>query len=304
MDISYLKNFQWLNKDFVKLWQQLDSKSISTVVLILSVVLLRSIIVAWLEKSTELAPHVIVQWRQRLYRLTLLLIVILILVVWAPELRTFAVTLVAVAAALVLAFKEIITCFTGGIIRATVEGAHIGGRIVVNSIGGGIHGDVAALDLMSTTILEVNNYGQRTGRTIVLPNSLFITNSTVTESADDRKYILMSVRIPLKRTDNWMKVEEILLAAGARISEPYLKEAKKHFARFNRRFGFNAPGPEPKILIDWDDPEKINMNLRVAVPVTEQNSKRQEILREVLKEMHEMSVTVTVAEQVPEKTAE
>lgn len=292
MNWNYFTDYHLLTKDAIKLWQQMDSKSISTVVLVLAAILIRSIIVAWLEKNTDLAPHIVVQWRQRLYRLTLLIIVILILIIWAPELRTFAVTLVAVAAAIVLAFKEIITCFTGGIIRATVEGAHIGGRIIVSTHHGGVHGDVAATDLMSTTILEVNDYGQRTGRTIVLPNSFFINNATITESADDRKYILMLVGIPLKRTDNWIKAEEVLTRIGARITEPYLKEAKKHFARFNRRYGFNAPGPEPKILIDWDDAEKITLNLRVAVPVTEQNAKRQEILREVLREMHEISVVI------------
>lgn len=286
--LNYLPDFDVLAKDALRLWQHLDSKSISTVVLIMAAVLTRSIIVAWLEKNTDMPPHVVIQWRQRLYRATLLLIVILVMVIWAPELRTFAVTLVAVAAAIVVALKEVITCFTGGIIRATVEGAHIGGRIVI----GDVHGDVAATDLMSTTILEVNDYGQRTGRTIVLPNSFFINTATITETADDRKYVLMMVGVPLRRTDNWPHAEKILLEIGQEITEPYLKEAKKHFARFNRRFGFNAPGPEPKILLDWDDPEKITLNLRVAVPVTEQNAKRQEILRKVLQEMHEISVTV------------
>lgn len=290
MNLQYFTDFDTIAKDAMKLWQMMDSKTISTVILVFAAILTRSIIVAWLEKNTDLAPHVINQWRQRLYRITMLLIVILIVVIWAPELRTFAVTLVAVAAAIVVAFKEVITCFTGGIIRATVEGAHIGGRIIVNYPGGHIHGDVAATDLMSTTILEVNDYGQRTGRTVVLPNSFFINNATITETADDRKYILMMVGIPLKRTDNWVKVEQVLLDVGKVITEPYIKEAKKHFARFNRRYGFNAPGPEPKILIDWDDQEKITLNLRLAVPVTEQNAKRQEILRAVLAAMPNIGV--------------
>jgi small-conductance mechanosensitive channel len=282
MDLSYFTDYHLVVRDAIQIWKGLDSKTISTVVLILTALLIRSISVAWLEKNTDMAPHVLVQWKQRLYRFTLLLIVILIAVIWAPELRTFAVTLVAVAAAIVLAFKEVITCFTGSIIRATVEGAHIGGRILVTGPYGGVHGDVAATDLMSTTILEVNDYGQRTGRTIVLPNSFFIGNPTITEAAADRKYILMMVDIPVNRTEDWELIEKTLYVVGNQITEPYIKEAKKHFARFNRRFGFNAPGPEPKILIDWNDPDRITMKLRIAVPVTEQNAKRQEILRTVL----------------------
>jgi small-conductance mechanosensitive channel len=266
-----------------RIWQDMDSKMISTIVLIFAMLIARSVIVAWLEKSTDIAPHIVIRWRQRLYQLTLLAIVILVAVIWAPELRTFAVTLVVIAAALVAAFKELISCFMGTFIRANVEGAHTGGRIMIDNV----HGDVAATDLMSTTILEVNDYGQRTGRTIVLPNSFFISHATTTESADDRKYVLMVVSIPALPDENWLPIEQTLLEMGQAIVEPYLKEAKKHFARFNRRYGFDAPGPEPKVLIDWKDPQKITLNLRLAVPVTEQNAKRQEILRGVLTKRHE-----------------
>lgn len=257
----------------------LDSKTVSTAALILAVFLTRSAVAAWLEKNNEIAPHLINRWQQRLRRITLSVILVLILIIWAPELRTFAVTLVAVAAAIVIALKEIITCFTGAIIRTTVEGARIGGRIIINNV----HGDVAATDLMSTTILEVNEYGQRTGRTIVLPNSFFIGNATITEAAEDRKFVLMVISIPALRDSDWQSIENILMETGKRISEDYIREAKKHFARFNRRYGFNAPGPEPKVLIDWNEPERITLNLRLAVPVTEQNAKRQEVLRAVLK---------------------
>jgi small-conductance mechanosensitive channel len=285
MNFQYLTDYKSLIKDSIHFWQELDSKSISTVMLIVVMLLVRSIFIAWLQKGTEIAPHIINRWKQRSYQLTLLAILLLIMVVWAPELRTFAVTLVAVAGALVVVFKELITCFMGSFIRASVEGAHIGGRIIIHDL----HGDVAATDFMSTTILEVNDYGQRTGRTVVLPNSFFISHATTTESADDRKYVLMMVSIPLLPNENWLPIEQNLLEIGKAMVDPYIKEAKKHFARFNRRYGFDAPGPEPKVLIDWLDPSKITLNLRVAVPVTEQNAKRQEILRAILSKRRQLA---------------
>ena len=278
MDFKYLPDPKALLKSAISLWQQLDSKTISTIFLIVVMLCVRLVIVAWLEKSTDLPPHIVNRWKQRLYQLTMGAILIMLMVIWAPELRTFALTLVVVAAALVAAFKELITCFMGTFIRSNVEGAHTGGRIMINNV----HGDVAATDLMSTTILEVNDYGQRTGKTVVVPNSFFIQNATTTESADDRKYVLMVVSIPLPPDENWLPTEQYLLEVGKQIVDPYLKEAKKHFARFNRRYGLDAPGPEPKVLIDWTDPQKITLNLRLAVPVTEQNARRQEILRFIL----------------------
>lgn len=278
MKLDIFTDFDLLSRWALRLWQGLDSKTISTFILILAVLIARSIIIAWLENSTKIAPHTVNQWRQRMRNITLACIVIFLVVIWAPELRAFAVTLVAVAAAIVIALKEVITCLIGSIVRSNVEGAHIGGRIIVNNV----RGDVASTDLLSTTILEVNEYGQRTGRTVSIPNSFYISHPTTTESAGDRKYVLLLVGIPAKRDENWQTLEALLLDTGKKLSDPYIKEAKKHFARFDRRYGFNAPGPEPKVLIDWTDPEKIMVSLRMAVPVTEQNSKRQEILRAVL----------------------
>jgi len=278
MNFSYLTDFKSAGPYLYETWQALGSKTLSTVVLILLALVVRSVVATWLDKADHMAPPLLIQWKQRLQRATLLVIALMVLVIWAPELRAFAVTLVLVASAIVVAFKEVITCFTGSFIRTAVEGARVGGRIVIN----GVHGDVAATDLMSTTILEANEYGQRTGRTVVLPNSFFIGHPTITETADDRKYVLMTAGIPVKREDDWQAIEDALMECGHMISDSYIKEAKKHFARFDRRYGFNVPGPEPKVLIEWKEPTVIILNLRMAVPVTEQSSTRQEIYRYVL----------------------
>lgn len=261
-------------------WDGLDnSKILSTVILFLFAIAVRSLVLAWLEKDEETPAAQINIWKHRVERLIVLSLAILVLVIWAPELRALAVTMVAVAMAIVIALKEVITCFTGSIIRSTSEGARIGGRIIIN----GVHGDVTSTDMMSTTMLEVNDYGQRTGRTIVLPNSFFLTHYAVTETTGaERRFVLLTVAVPVKRNDDWQAVEQILLEVGEKISAPYIREARKNFARFNRRHGFNIPDPDPIVLIDWHDPEKISMNLRVAVPSTEQDAKRQEIWREVL----------------------
>lgn len=256
-----------------------NSKITSTLVLMLLVFLMRMAFVTWLNKRQHMPATVVNTWRHRANRTIMILIAVMILVIWAPELRALAVTLVAFAMAIVIAFKEVISCFTGSIVRSTAEGARIGGRIIIN----GIHGDVTSTDLMSTTLMEVSDYGQRTGRTIVLPNSMFLTHATTTETiAGDRHFVLLSVGIPVSRNEDWQAMETILLEVGEKISSPYMKDAKKHFARFNRRYGFNVPNPEPAVLIDWHDPEKVAINLRVAVPVAEQDTKRQEIWREVL----------------------
>ncbi|HEY1096777.1 MAG TPA: mechanosensitive ion channel family protein [Alphaproteobacteria bacterium] len=262
----------------VAFWESLGSRATSTIAVLLAGILLRWLIGVWLEKDTSLPHPVVVQWRQRLRYVLLIIVGIALLIIWAPQLRTFAVSIVAVAAALVIAFKELITCLTGAVIRAGVEGAKIGGRITIKEI----HGDVVGNNILSTTLLEVNDFGQRTGRTVIVPNSMFLTESAYTETVDEHRYVLTMISVPLHKDDDWLGVQEKLMQIGTLLSEPYMREAKKRFAQFNRKFGFNAPGPEPKVLIDWIDPDKITLNLRMAVPVTEQNSMRQEVFRAIL----------------------
>lgn len=268
----------WSWEHLSRLWTVQDGNLASTLVLIVGALLLRWVINLWLARHTEFSHYTVMRWRHRLRYMVLIFILVAILVIWAPQLRAFAVSIVAVAAALVLAFKELITCLTGSIIRASVEGARLGGRLELNDV----RGDVAATNILSTTVLEVNENGQRTGRTIVLPNSLFLTKNAITITDDDRRYVLLLATIPLNREDDWQEAERLLLAIGNEVISPYLKDAKKHFARFDRKYGFNAPGPEPKVLIDWKEADKIELGLRMAVPVSEQNAVRQRVLREVL----------------------
>lgn len=272
-------------------WDGLGSRTVSTITVLLTGMVLRWVIIAWLEKDTDMSPTTLVLWRHRVRNATFILIAILLLIIWAPQLRTFAVSVVAVAMAFVIALKELISCITGSVIRASVDGSTIGGRITIK----GIHGDVVANNILSTTLLEVNEYGQRTGRTIVIPNSLFLTESAVTETVEENEYVLLNVPIPVSKTTHWLTLQEKMLEIGTTISEPYMREAQKRFAKFKRKFGFNTPGPEPKVQIEWPDADKITLNLRLAVPAAQENRIRQEILRGILHETHPVAAPDTLS---------
>ena len=93
---------------------------------------------------------------------------------WFDELKTFALSLAAVAAAIVLATKEIILCVSGTFVRTSSNAFEIGDRIECN----GVRGDVIDITLLTTKILEIGPghlAHQQTGRAIVIPNSLFRT---------------------------------------------------------------------------------------------------------------------------------
>lgn len=266
------------SKNALLFWDGLGSRTVSTITVILIGMILRWVITTWLEKDTDMSSTAMAQWRHRIRNTTFILVAIFLLIIWAPQLRTFAVSVVAVAMAFVIALKELISCITGAVIRASVDGSTIGGRITIK----GIHGDVVATNILSTTLLEVNQNGQRTGRTIVIPNSLFLTESAITETAEENEFVLLYVPIPVGKHVDWRDLQDKLMAIGTTISEPYMREAQKRFAKFKRKFGLNTPSPEPRVQIDWPEADKIILNLRLAVPAAEENRIRQEILRGVL----------------------
>jgi small-conductance mechanosensitive channel len=280
-----------LSKEAMLFWDGLGSRTVSTLTVILVGMIIRWVIITWLEKDNTMSSTTLVQWRHRIRNSTFILIAVLLLIIWAPQLRTFAVSVVAVAMAFVIALKELISCITGSVIRASVDGSTIGGRITIK----GIHGDVVANNILSTTLLEVNSYGQRTGRTVVIPNSLFLTESALTETVEENEFVLLNVPIPLSKETHWLTLQEKMLAIGTTISEPYMRDAQKRFAKFKRKFGFNTPGPEPKVQIEWPEADKITLNLRLAVPAAQENRIRQEILRGILHEIHPVAVPNTLS---------
>ncbi|GAK84261.1 small-conductance mechanosensitive channel [Vibrio ponticus] len=101
-------------------------------------------------------------------------IVLLLFILWQSEINEFALSLTAIAVAVVVASKEIILCFTGSIQRASSRSFRIGDWIEV----GKLCGEVIEHNMMATVIQEIDLYhGQYhfTGKTATLPNSMFFT---------------------------------------------------------------------------------------------------------------------------------
>src|SRR5690606_32112227 len=87
--------------------------------------------------------------------------------VQSAELRTVAISIVAIAVAFVVATKELILCITGSILKMASRSFVIGDRIQVKDF----RGDVIDQNLLATTILEVGPgklTHQRTGRMAVI----------------------------------------------------------------------------------------------------------------------------------------
>ena len=200
--------------------------------------------------------------------------------IWARELRTFAVSLVALAAATVIATKELIQCMSGSVLRLGANAYTIGDRIEV----AGVRGKVIDQNLLATTVLEVgpgHTSEQFTGRAVVFPNSLLVTQPIVNESYME-DFVLLVVRIPLSREEDWQAAENVLLEAARAVAAPYLESVRRHLLHVEGKSFVDFPSIEPKVSVEIPEPRRVLLLLRTPAPVNEVSRTEQAIIRRFL----------------------
>lgn len=196
--------------------------------------------------------------------------------IWASEIRTLAVSLVALAAALVLAIKELLLCISGTIFKTSTKAFSVGDIVEIQ----GIRGYVVDQTLFGTTVMEVvsNLY---TGRTVTFPNSHLLNYSLANETYIG-KYAVHMLTVPLHRQDDWHMAEKILQEAACAECGSFLEEARRHMQDLASRKGIDTPSVDPKILVTLPDAEHIHLILRFPAPVYYKDRLEQAILHRFL----------------------
>lgn len=270
---------------------------ISTAVLILVIIILRALIGRFLRKkvsSTELRRKWLVQSRNGL----LLLLLLGLLSIWGEELRTLALSVVAIAVAFVVATKELILCVTGSILKTGAGSFNIGDRIQIKDF----RGDVIDQNLLATTILEVGPgkiTHQRTGRMTVIPNALFVSEPVINESYTN-DYILHVFTIPFKREDDWRRAQQVFLDAAKRHCKPFLEDVRKHMKKLSDERGLDVPSVDPRVTIQVPAAGQIDLIIRIPTKSKQRNFIEQSILSEVFSK-HDFSAPQS---PTPEKEVE
>lgn len=251
---------------------------ISSVLLIVSIIILRSVIARYIRKrivAGDLRRRWLVQTRNGL----ILLMILGLLLIWGEELRTLALSVVAIAVALVVATKELIVCITGSILKTGARSFNIGDRIQIKDF----RGDVIDQNFLATTILEVGPgkiTHQLTGRMTVIPNSLFVSEPVINESFTN-DFVLHVFTIPFKREDNWMAAQEAVLASADKHCRPYLDEVRTHMNRLSRQRGLETPSVDPRVTIQVPAAGEVHLVVRIPTKSDKRGSMEQLILSEV-----------------------
>jgi small-conductance mechanosensitive channel len=250
----------------------------SSVILFMVIIALRALLSRFIRRSVasnELRRKWMVQSRNGL----LLLLMLGLILIWGEELRTLALSIVAIAVAFVVATKELILCVIGTILKTVSRSFELGDRIQIKDF----RGDVIDQNILATTIMEVGPgkiTHQRTGRTMVIPNAMFVSEPVINESFT-HDYVFHVFIIPFKREDDWHAAQQAFLLSAKRHCASYLEEVRKYMNRVSMRRGLEVPSVDPRVTIQVPTAGELHLIVRVPVKSGERGFIEQAILTDV-----------------------
>ena len=155
--------------------QLLQSSVLASATLLAALFAIRLLAGRTLKRLEGLPPLVARRWAASLRNVLILVAIVGLVMIWAPQLRTFALSLTAFAVASVIAMKELILCFSGSALRALSRAYSVGDYIEI----GGKRGEVIDFNLLVTRLREFEKQDgsfHRTGKEIILPHSLLFSS--------------------------------------------------------------------------------------------------------------------------------
>ncbi|MEZ4338041.1 MAG: mechanosensitive ion channel [Sandaracinaceae bacterium] len=251
-------------------------QAIASVVVLALVVAGRMLVLRFVRRNEHLAVAARLRWHSNTRSAAAVLVGLALLFIWGSEVRDLLVSLVVLASAIVLGTKELIMCVSGSIVRATTRSFEVGDRIEV----AGLRGDVIDLGVLGTTILEIGPGHQRTGRTLVLPNSLLLSNSVGNETFTE-DYVLHTFTVPLDKGADWRAAERRLLAIASDACAGHTEAARTQMDAIGARHGLSSFDVDPRVTVH---PETSGFTLRVRIPTParERGRLEQEVIRRFL----------------------
>ncbi|MDF3838734.1 mechanosensitive ion channel family protein [Cupriavidus basilensis] len=199
---------------------------------------------------------------------------LLLLGIWVSELKSVAISLTAFAVALVIGGKELVMCFLGAFLRMMARPFQLGDIVEI----GPYSGEVADMDALTTTLVEIAGARQFTGSTVQIPNSMLLT-SAVRNHSQSGKYTLETLRIPLPEKSDPDRVEATLIGITEQVCAPFLDEARHSLQEYGGTRFLDLSQFEPRVMFEAMAADRLDVLVRFPVPVASRLSVGQQILR-------------------------
>ena len=268
-----------------------------TLALVAAVVLVRMLVAAMLRRSAGEGPLRRDAASRRFVTtqvvslLALVVIVGGIVQIWFDDPARLATVVGLATAGVAVALPRVITAFAAYLIILRRRIFTVGDRITI----GGVRGDVVALGLMQTTVMEMGEpphaqsgdpvvwvgARQYTGRLIQVTNDR-IFDTPVYNYTREFPFMWEELRLPVKYGADRAKAESILLEAARKHTEPIVAGATPAFERLRARYLIAETSTlEPKVYLRLTD-NWIELALRFVAPVHGVRTLKDAMSREIV----------------------
>ncbi len=244
--------------------QLVDNQMISTVVLFAIIFLSRIATNRYLQHhlatDAERRRRIASNIRNALFIITMFGL----LFIWAPLLRNFALSLTAFAVAIILATKELILCVSGTFLKTSTGEIRVGDWITVN----GIRGEVVDQTFMSTQLQELGEGASRyefTGRTISLPNSVFLSAHVINDEMT-KKFAYHTITIGIDKIDDPAPIIDAMTRAITHETEADKASGHKLKSRVEKDTGILLPVSDPVVHFSTTGEGKLKLMIRAMLP--------------------------------------
>ena len=213
--------------------------------------------------------------------ITMLLLFFGLAMIWAAQIQTLALSMFAVAAAIVVATKELIMCLSGSILRSVTKQYSIGDYIEIN----GLRGRVVDINMLNTLMMQIGPnplIGQLSGKTLSFPNSLLLSHPVRRDNILG-DYVIHTVEIPVPIHLDSDEIIGRLKDVLEPLCEPYIPAIKQHLENVQTQKLFITPAAQPRISRVPHDDKVYNIIVRFASPVAKRLEIQQAILDEFLR---------------------
>lgn len=253
---------------------------IGSVALVLVALALRFLLIRAIRGGNDILTQ---EQRRRIAAIkstALFAIAIGLILIWAAQLQTLALSLAAFAVAIVLATRELVLCVSGALLRAGSRAFQVGDWIEV----AGLRGEVIDRNLLATTIEEIGCGPcghEYTGRTVTIPNSLFLTHGVKNDNFLKR-YVFHQFSVTVDPLADAAAARAFLVQRAESHCAPSMPVARRYIARVERKAGVDIPDPEPRVRLTTTDAGRYVFTATVFCPTKEAIAIEQRIVEDFL----------------------
>jgi small-conductance mechanosensitive channel len=202
---------------------------------------------------------------------------IIIGTIWASKIAGVALSLAAVAGALLIVSKEFLLNLLGTASLTISRLYRVGDFIEIE----GIVGRVIDTDLLATTLSEAQDGSQLTSRTVAIPHSILLVKPVRNLTATG-EYVVNLLRVGAGAKEDLMGLEQILLEVANEVCLPWLSQADAHLKRIESRDLMDLPSAEPRVILQIQSEKEAVLSLRYACRPNDRVKVEQKILRKYL----------------------